>query len=288
MDPVPSARALSHREIYWYSCCGIIACTHRNCGHSHFWTRPFCQFNVNIELKRPGAVPSPTYRVVGNEFLLRLESLVLLQLWVVLAKRFLMQLACLPHDRLQVVMILILGLLCRWYDRIVTVADVSHVLHGQLRNHGCVLGTSRNIDVVVRVTGLLRWWCLLWVLWLWNVVSKIGGRGVSGWINVVHIVRIVAWPWRGWQHISADVSNWERETNFNQIQAETLSWRFDYVHERIGVFNVIVLDLPDGCRFTEWWLWNRWNCARRRNNWSVVSVPVDADSVRQGRQRYYN
>lgn len=53
----------------------------------------------------------------------------------------------------------------------------------------------------------------------------------------------------------------------------------DYVHEFIWIFNVVALDLPDGRGFTERWFWNWWGCTRRRDNRTLVGVPMDPNSV---------
>lgn len=137
------------------------------------------------------------HRVVRNELLLRLEGLVLLQLGVVLPERLFLQFPRLPEIRLQivVVLVLLLGPLGRWNYRIISVADIRHILDRQLRHDGGLRVIVVLMDVIVRSLGLLGMCGRLVLLGRGrNIVPEIRGRSISGRVDVVHVVRIVAWP----------------------------------------------------------------------------------------------
>lgn len=150
------------------------------------------EFNLNEEI---------TYCVVGNELLFRLKGLVLLQLGIVFPERFLLQLTSLPKDWLQIVVVLILILRgCCRNDGVIPVSNIGHILHCQLGYYGRVL--MRDLNVVVDCS--LRWWATGWR----NIMSKVRGRSVFGWVDVVHVVWIVAWPWRRRQDVPAEITEW--------------------------------------------------------------------------------
>lgn len=60
----------------------------------------------------------------------------------------------------------------------------------------------RDLNVVVDCS--LRWWATGWR----NIMSKVRGRGIFGWVDVVHVVRIVAWPWGRRQDVPAEITEW--------------------------------------------------------------------------------